>query len=72
MAFDSRPRLAEIACPTLTVAGSNDRAVRIHHATMLHSGITGSQIVTIDGAVHALIWTHTDEFVHVIDEFLGT
>ncbi len=72
MAFDSRSRLAEIGCPTLVVvAASNDQAVPIHHAKMLHDGITGSQLVIIDGADHALIWTHTDELVRVTDEFLG-
>ncbi len=71
MAFDSRRRLAEIACPTLVVAGSNDQAVPIHHAKMLHDGIAGSQLVIIDGADHALIWTHTDKFLQVTDEFLG-
>ena len=70
MAFDSRKRLAEIRCPTLVIAGSNDQGVPIHHAKMLHEGIPGSQLVMIDGADHALIWTHPDEFVRVIDEFL--
>jgi len=71
MAFDSRRRLGEIGCPTLIVAGSNDQAVPIHHAKMLHAGITGSQLVVIDGADHALIWTHSDELMRVTDEFLG-
>lgn len=71
MAFDSRRRLAEIACPTLVIAASNDQAVPIHHAQMLHDGITGSQLVVIGGADHALIWTHSDELVRVTDEFLG-
>ncbi len=71
MAFDSRRRLAEIRCPTLVVAGSNDEAVPMHHAKMLHEGITGSRLGVIDGANHALIWTHTDEFLRVTDEFLG-
>jgi 3-oxoadipate enol-lactonase len=71
MAFDSRRRLAEIRCPTLVVAGSNDVGVPIHHAKMLHDGIPGSQLVIIDGADHALIWTHSDEFMRVTDEFLG-
>jgi pimeloyl-ACP methyl ester carboxylesterase len=70
MAFGSRCRLAEIACPTLVVAASDDRAVPIHHAKMLHDGITGSQLVTIDGADHALIWTHSDDLPRVTDEFL--
>jgi 3-oxoadipate enol-lactonase len=71
MAFDSRRRLAEIKCPTLIVAGSNDQGVPIHHAKMLHAGIAGSQLVIVDGADHALIWTHSDELVRVTDEFLG-
>jgi 3-oxoadipate enol-lactonase len=71
MAFDSRPRLAEIACPTLVVAASDDRGVPIHHARMLHEGIPGSQLVIIDGADHALIWTHPDEFLRVTERFLG-
>jgi len=70
MAFDSRRRLGDIKCPTLIVAGSNDQGVPIHHAKMLHDGIPGSQLVIIDGADHALIWTHSDEFVRVTDEFL--
>ncbi len=70
LAFDSRKRLAEIRCPTLVIAGSNDQGVPIHHAKMLHEGIAGSQLVIIDGADHALIWTHTDKFLQVTDEFL--
>jgi pimeloyl-ACP methyl ester carboxylesterase len=71
MAFDSTHRLAEIGCSTLVIAGSNDNAVPIHHAKMLHDGIPGSQLVIIDGADHTLIWTHSDEFVRVTDDFLG-
>ncbi|MFZ0959250.1 MAG: alpha/beta hydrolase [Candidatus Sulfotelmatobacter sp.] len=71
MAFDSRRRLSEIACPTLIVAGSNDQAVPIHHAKMLHDGIAGSRLVIIDGADHSLIWTHSDELARVTNEFLG-
>ena len=70
IAFDSRRRLSEIRCPTLVVAGSNDQAVPIHHAQMLHAGIPGSQLVMIDGADHALIWTHPDELMRATDKFL--
>jgi len=70
MAFDSRRRLAEITCPTLIVAGSNDEAVPLHHARMLHDGITGSQLVIVAGADHALIWARPDQLVSVVDEFL--
>ncbi len=71
MSFDSRKRLTEIACPTLVVAGSKDQAVPMHHAKMLHDGVTGSQLVVVDGARHTLIWTHPDEFVRLVEEFLG-
>ena len=71
MAFDSRPRLAEIKCPTLVIAASNDRAVPFHHAKMLHDSIEGSQLVVIEGTDHALIWERPEEFVQVTEEFLG-
>jgi pimeloyl-ACP methyl ester carboxylesterase len=72
MAFDSRRRLGEIACPTLIVAGSQDQAAPMHHARMLHAGIRGSQLVVIEGAGHTLIWTRPDEFVRVTEDFLTT
>jgi pimeloyl-ACP methyl ester carboxylesterase len=68
--FDSRHRLAEIKSPTLIVAASNDQAVPLHHARMLHEGIVGSRLVIVDGADHALIWARTNELVAVVDEFL--
>ena len=71
MAFDSRRRLAEITSPTLVVAASNDEAVPLHHAKMLHDGITGSRLVIVDGGDHALIWARPGELVRVVDEFLG-
>lgn len=71
MAFDSRARLGEISCATLIIAGSEDVAVPVHHAKMLNEGIRGSQLVVIDGADHALLWTHTAEFVRVVDAFLS-
>ncbi|MGR6320151.1 alpha/beta hydrolase [Micromonospora soli] len=71
MAFDSRPRLAEITCPTLVIAASDDHAVPIHHAKQLHDGIAGSRLIVIDDADHALIWTHSAEFARVTGDFLG-
>ena len=70
MAFDSRHRLAEIRCPTLVVAASNDQAVPLHHARMLHQRVAGSRLVIVQGADHALIWERPDELVRVTEEFL--
>jgi len=71
MAFDGRPRLGEIRCPTLVVAGSKDDAVPMHHARMLREGIVGSRLEVVDSATHALIWTHPDELVRVTEDFLA-
>ena len=71
MAFDSRQRLSEIKCPTLIVAGAKDDAVPMHHAKMLNNGIADSKLVVIEDADHALIWAHPDEFMRVVDPFLG-
>ena len=70
MEFDSRSRLADISCPTLVIAGSDDHAVPMHHARMLHEGIAGSALSIVDGADHALIWERPDEFVRVVENFL--
>jgi 3-oxoadipate enol-lactonase len=71
MEFDNRRRLGDIRCPTLVIAGSDDQAVPMHHAQLLHHGIAGARFVAIDGAGHTLIWTHPAEFVRVTEEFLG-
>jgi len=70
MAFDSRARLGEIACPTLVLAGAADKGVPMHHARQLHEGIAQSRLVVVDGADHALIWADPDRFVAEVDGFL--
>jgi pimeloyl-ACP methyl ester carboxylesterase len=72
MAFDSRSRLHEIRCPTLVIAGSDDSAVPMHHASMLHDGIAGSKLVVIAGADHALMWSRPDEWLEKVNEFLDS
>jgi len=69
-AFDSRPWLQQITCPTLVIAGAEDRAVPLAHAQMLAQGIPGAQLRVVDGAGHTLIWTHTDIFVQAVEAFL--
>jgi 3-oxoadipate enol-lactonase len=71
MAFDSRPRLGEITCPTLIIAAANDEAVPAHHARMLHQGIRGSQLVVVENAGHAFIWTNPDALVLHTEQFLA-
>lgn len=70
LVFDSRPWLARIACPTLVVAGSRDKGLPAHHARTLHDGIPGARLAVVEGADHALIWTHTEEFLRIVETFL--
>jgi pimeloyl-ACP methyl ester carboxylesterase len=72
MAFDSRARLGEIACPTLVLAAGADKGVPMHHARQLHEGIAHSRLVVIDGADHAMIWADPDRFASEVDAFLDT
>jgi 3-oxoadipate enol-lactonase len=70
MAFDSRSRLTEIACPTLIIAGADDNAVPMHHPTMLHEGIKDSRLVMVEQADHAMIWTSSERLVQVVEAFV--
>jgi pimeloyl-ACP methyl ester carboxylesterase len=68
--FDSRPWLHQIGCPTLVIAGAEDTAVPLPHARMLVQGIPDVELKLVDGAGHALIWTHTEALVQVVEAFL--
>jgi 3-oxoadipate enol-lactonase len=70
-AFDSRPWLQQIVCPTLVIAGAEDTAVPLPHAHMLARKIPGAQLRVVDGAGHTLIWTHTAIFVQAVETFLA-
>ena len=70
MAFDSRPRLGEIRCPTLVLAGAVDRAVPMHHARQLQHGIPGARLLVLDQGDHALIWAMPEAFVDAVASFL--
>jgi 3-oxoadipate enol-lactonase len=66
LGFDSRPWLKDIAVPTLVIGGSADRAVPRHHFDMLVSSIPGARGREVDGAGHALVWTHTSQLANII------
>jgi hypothetical protein len=70
--FDSRTWLASIRRSPLLIAGGADTAVPAHHAQMLTQGIRGAQLEVIAGAGHLLLPTHTDQFVRLIEAFLGS
>ena len=68
--FDSRPWLAQLQQPTLIIAGNNDLAVPLAHAQMLVHAIPGARLEIIANGGHLLIWTHTDQFIALMQEFL--
>jgi 3-oxoadipate enol-lactonase len=71
-AFDSRPWLHQIACPTLVIAGAEDQAVPLAHARMLAQAIPEAQLRIVEGAGHFLLYTDPEEVVHTIEAFLAT
>lgn len=50
--FDARDELPGIACPTLILAGSEDRTVGTEAAGALHRGIPGSTLFLYEGLGH--------------------
>ena len=52
LAFDARGELAKIGCPTLIIAGSDDRTVGNEAASELNALIGGSELFVYDGLGH--------------------
>jgi 3-oxoadipate enol-lactonase len=69
--FDSRPRLKEIAAPTLVIAGSADAAVPMAHARLLAAGIPHAELRVIEGGGHFLIYTHPAALVSLLKPWLA-
>lgn len=53
LAFDVRGHLGRVRCPTLVVAGGDDRTVPLSAARTLAAGIPGARLLTVPGAGHA-------------------
>ena len=71
-AFDARARLGEIRCPTLVVAGLDDRTVALEAKEALAHGIPGARFVLVPGSGHATPVDRADAFNGVLHEFLAT
>ena len=53
LGFDARDALPEIGCPTLILAGEEDRIVGAAASRTLHEGIPGSELFVYPGLGHA-------------------
>jgi pimeloyl-ACP methyl ester carboxylesterase len=69
---DFRADLAKIDVPTLVMHGTADRILPIDATgKRTAAAIKGSRYVTVEGAPHAMIWTHADEINGALLEFLA-
>jgi pimeloyl-ACP methyl ester carboxylesterase len=69
--FDGRTMLGDITAPTLIICGSEDKAVPLHHAHMLRDGIPHTKLISVDGAGHPLLWTHTERLEALLRSWLS-
>jgi pimeloyl-ACP methyl ester carboxylesterase len=63
---------ATITCPTLIIWGQNDQATPLYMGEKYHQLIKQSQLKIVNGARHAPQFTHIDQTVQLIKEFLKT
>jgi pimeloyl-ACP methyl ester carboxylesterase len=65
--------LAQIHAPTLIIAGEEDRTYElgVQHAREVQAVITGSRVITVAGAAHALLVEQPAVVTEAIVDFLG-
>jgi aminoacrylate hydrolase len=71
LAFDARPLLASIRCPTLVMVARDDQLMPAWFAAEAAAGIPGARLLELDGGGHMLPQTRTVEFVEAVRGFLG-
>ncbi|MBR6351523.1 MAG: alpha/beta hydrolase [Firmicutes bacterium] len=67
LCFDARGELSEISCPTLIIAGSDDRTVGNDAAGELNRGIAGSRLFVYDGLGHGAFEEAKDFYDRVFE-----
>lgn len=60
--WDFRPRLGEIAAPTLVIAGADDPATPPDHAELIADGIPGACLAVLAQAAHLANVEHAEAF----------
>ena len=69
---DSADLLAQIACPTLVIVGTEDTLTPVAEAEFTHNSIAGSKLVVIEKAGHLSNMEQPAEFNRVLLDFLGS
>lgn len=68
--FDMLEKLANIACPTLLMAGDEDVLTPLPYIHELQRRIAGSRVVMLDQAGHCMFLEQTARFKAIASEFL--
>ncbi len=63
-------RLGEISCPTLIVAGAEDRLRRLDEAKALHDGIPHSTLAVVPGSGHMIPLEAPEDLVEIVAPWL--
>ncbi|MFI6762592.1 alpha/beta fold hydrolase [Micromonospora sp. NPDC050417] len=69
--FDVRDQLGSITAPTLILVGTDDFICGTRWATMLHDGITGSELHVFDKSGHFCHIEQTEEFTEAVAKFVS-
>ncbi len=70
-AFDLRPQLSQVRCPTLVIAGDRDQTVPRAAIDALRRGIPGAQFALVPDSGHATPYDQTEIFNRLVLDFLG-
>lgn len=68
---DERHELQMITCPTLVIAGDEDRLRSREEAFELHEGISGSAFAVIEGTGHMIPLEAPERLAEVVNGWLG-
>jgi pimeloyl-ACP methyl ester carboxylesterase len=70
--LDLTPDLARIQCPTLVLAGEEDRMFPLERSRALAAGIPGARFEAVPGGSHAIVIEKPAEVVRILREFLSS
>ena len=70
LTFDAREEMKNIKCPTLIIAGDNDKIIGNEAAYLLEKGISNSEIFIYEGLGHGA-YEEAKDFYNRVFEFCG-
>ena len=68
--YDARPWINQIECPTLVITGGKDKLVPEETSNEVIKNLINVESKVIADAGHSIPWTHSDELVKEVNNFL--